>query len=256
MVGDGIAKFIPEGFDAQKIPSFAIEKEPREQGALPADWVLVPEFSLTDGKANASLTVPEGTSIYGGGEVTGSLLRNGKTIKLWNTDSGAYGVDKGTRLYQSHPWMMGVRKDGTAFGILFDTTWKAELSSTDEKIELKSEGIPFRVFIIDRESPQAVIRGLSELTGTMPMIPRWALGYQQCRFSYSPDSRVIEIADTFRLKRIPCDVIWMDIDYMDGIKHSRRFAELEKRFCFRRRAGRFFRSPSIRARDVDSILHG
>lgn len=97
-------------------------------------------FSLTDGKANASLIIPEGTSIYGGGEVTGSLLRNGKTIKLWNTDSGAYGVDNGTRLYQSHPWMMGVRKDGTAFGILFDTTWKAELSSTDEKIELKSEG--------------------------------------------------------------------------------------------------------------------
>lgn len=32
MVGNGIAKFIPEGFDAQKIPSFAIEKEPREQG--------------------------------------------------------------------------------------------------------------------------------------------------------------------------------------------------------------------------------
>ena len=48
---------------------------------------------------------------------------------------------------------------------------KAELSSTNEKIELRSEGEPFRVFIIDRESPQAVVRGLSELTGTMPMIP-------------------------------------------------------------------------------------
>lgn len=162
--------------------------------------------------------MPEGTSIYGGGEVTGSLLRNGKTIKLWNTDSGAYGVDNGTRLYQSHPWMMGVRKDGTAFGILFDTSWKAELSSTDNKIELRSEGELFRVFIIDRESPQAVVRGLSELTGTMPMIPRWALGYHQSRFSYSPDRRVIEIADTFRLKRIPCDAIWMDIDYMDGYR--------------------------------------
>lgn len=218
MVGNGIAKFIPEGFDAKKVPSFAIEKEPREQGTLPSDWVLVPNFSLTDGKANASLTVPEETSIYGGGEVTGSLLRNGKTIKLWNTDSGAYGVDNGTRLYQSHPWMMGVRKDGTAFGILFDTSWKAELSSTDNKIELRSEGELFRVFIIDRESPQAVVRGLSELTGTMPMIPRWALGYHQSRFSYSPDRRVIEIADTFRLKRIPCDAIWMDIDYMDGYR--------------------------------------
>lgn len=218
MVGDRIAKFIPAGYDAKSIPSFAIDKEPREQGALPPNWELIPDFTSTNGKANASLSIPEGTSIYGGGEVTGPLLRNGKTIKLWNTDSGAYGVDNGKRLYQSHPWMMGVRKDGTAFGILFDTSWKAELSCTNQKIELKSEGVPFRVFIIDRDSPQAVVRGLSELTGTMPMIPRWALGYQQSRFSYTPVNRVIEIADTFRQKKIPCDVIWMDIDYMDGYR--------------------------------------
>ena len=218
MVGDRIAKFIPAGYDAKSIPSFAIDKEPREQGALPPNWELIPDFTSTNGKANASLSIPEGTSIYGGGEVTGPLLRNGKTIKLWNTDSGAYGVDNGKRLYQSHPWMMGVRKDGTAFGILFDTSWKAELSCTNQKIELKSEGVPFRVFIIDRDSPQAVVRGLSELTGTMPMIPRWALGYQQSRFSYTPANRVIEIADTFRQKKIPCDVICMDIDYMDGYR--------------------------------------
>ena len=218
MVGNGIAKFIPKGYDASKIPSLAIVKEPQEQGKLPSGWKLIPEFSTTDGKANAVLRVPDGTSLYGGGEVTGPLLRNGKTIKLWNTDSGAYGVDNGTRLYQSHPWMMGVRKDGTAFGILFDTTWKAVLSCTDNKIELRSEGVPFRVFVIDRESPQAVVRGLAELTGTTPMIPRWALGYHQCRFSYQPDSRVIEVADTFRYKRIPCDAIWMDIDYMDGYR--------------------------------------
>ena len=59
LVGDGIAKFIPEGFDAKKIPSFAIEKEPREKGTLPTNWILIPEFSLTDGKANASLTIPK-----------------------------------------------------------------------------------------------------------------------------------------------------------------------------------------------------
>lgn len=195
MVGEGIAEFIPKGYDAEKIPSFAVDGEPEETGNLPEGWQLFPEFYLDNGKAGASLEIPEGTSLYGGGEVTGPLLRNGTTIKLWNTDSGAYSVDNGTRLYQSHPWMMGVRTDGTAFGILFDTTWKAVLSSTDEKIDLKSEGIPFRVFVIDRESPQAVVRGLAELTRTMPMIPRWALGYHQCRFSYQPDSRVIEIAD-------------------------------------------------------------
>lgn len=28
----------------------------------------------------------------------------------------------------------------------------------------------------------------------------------------------VQIAQTFREKGIPCDVIWMDIDYMDGFR--------------------------------------
>ena len=218
LVGEGIAKFEPKGFNAQSMVSFALKEEPEEIGKLPSDWQLVPTIYFKDEKAGAYVDIPEGTSLYGTGEVTGPLLRNGKTIKLWNTDSGAYGVDGGTRLYQSHPWVMGVRADGTAFGVLFDTSYKAELTTGDRRIELKSEGELFRVFVIDRPTPQEVVKGLAELTGTMPMIPRWALGYQQCRFSYSPDRRVVEIADTFRVKRIPCDAIWMDIDYMEGYR--------------------------------------
>ena len=218
IVGDGIAKFVPKGFNLSQIPSFALKAEPQEKGMLPSNWQLYPIMEKKKGHASAYLDVPQGTSLYGGGEVTGPLLRNGQSIKLWNTDSGAYSVDNGKRLYQSHPWVMGVRPDGTSFGILFDTPYKAELTTTDERINFETEGELFRIFVIDRESPQAVIKGLAELIGTMPMVPRWALGYQQCRFSYTPASRVIEVADTFRIKRIPCDVIWMDIDYMDGYR--------------------------------------
>lgn len=32
------------------------------------------------------------------------------------------------------------------------------------------------------------------------------------------DQKVLKVAETFRKKRIPCDVIWMDIDYMDGFR--------------------------------------
>lgn len=218
IVGDGIAKFVPKGFNLSQMPSFALKAEPQEKGMLPSNWQLYPIVEKKKGHASAYLDVPQGTSLYGGGEVTGPLLRNGQSIKLWNTDSGAYSVDNGKRLYQSHPWVMGVRPDGTSFGILFDTPYKAELTTTDERINFETEGELFRIFVIDRESPQAVIKGLAELIGTMPMVPRWALGYQQCRFSYTPASRVIEVADTFRIKRIPCDVIWMDIDYMDGYR--------------------------------------
>ncbi|RYY37287.1 MAG: DUF5110 domain-containing protein [Sphingobacteriaceae bacterium] len=218
LVGKNIAVFIPKGYSKQKTPSLILKKEPVISGSVPKGWKIVPEITVTDGKATAVVNLTGQVSLYGGGEVTGPLLRNGQTIKLWNTDTGAYGVDGGSRLYQSHPWVMGVRADGTAFGVLFDSFWKAELSTEDDKITYKSEGPAFRVLVIDRSSPQEVVKGLAELTGTIEMPPRWALGYQQCRFSYTSETRVKEIADTFRVKKIPCDVIWMDIDYMEGYR--------------------------------------
>ncbi|WP_217602005.1 TIM-barrel domain-containing protein [Chitinophaga sp. GbtcB8] len=218
LVGNSIVTFIPAGFDVSKTPSLMLKGAPAIQGAVPANWNIVPEFFLTNGKASASVHLQGGISLYGGGEVTGPLLRNGQTIKLWNTDNGAYGTDDGKRLYQTHPWVLGVRKDGTAFGILFDSPWKSALTTNNDKIEFNTEGALFRVFVIDRKSPQDVLKGLAELTGTIEMPPRWALGYHQCRFSYGSEQRVREIADTFRLKQIPCDAVWMDIDYMEGYR--------------------------------------
>lgn len=218
MIGKSIAEFIPTGFDPSQTPSLMLQKAPVIKGGLPHTWRVIPEFSLTNGKARAIIHLTGDISLYGGGEVTGPLLRNGQTIKLWNTDNGAYGTDSGKRLYQTHPWVLGVRKDGTAFGILFDSSWKAELTTNNDEINYRSEGALFRVFVIDRKSPQEVLKGLAELTGTIEMPPRWALGYQQCRFSYASAKRVMEIADTFRVKRIPCDAIWMDIDYMNGFR--------------------------------------
>lgn len=218
LVGERIVEFVPKGFDKTKTPSLILKKEPTSKGEVPQGWSLVPEFYLENNQASASLKLTEEISLYGGGEVTGPFLRNGQSIKLWNTDTGAYSVDDGKRLYQTHPWVMGVRSDGSAFGILFDSSWKAELHTNSDKIVFNTEGALFRTYIIDRESPQAVLKGLAELIGTIEMPPLWSLGYHQCRFSYKTEERVRQIADTFRLKKIPCDVIWMDIDYMDEYK--------------------------------------
>jgi len=159
----------------------------------------------------------KGTSLYGSGEAKGSLIRNGKKIKLWNTDNYKYLKDDGLRLYQSHPWVLGVNSDGSAFGIIADNTWKQLIDITDS-IRFISESPAFRVIVIQRNSPQEVVQELANLIGKIEMPPLWALGYQQCRYSYVPDTRIKNLADTFRLKNIPCDVIWMDIDYMDKFK--------------------------------------
>ena len=43
-----------------------------------------------------------------------------------------------------------------------------------------------------------MIERYTALTGRMPLPPRWALGYHQCRYSYYPESQVRFIADNFR----------------------------------------------------------
>ena len=67
-------------------------------------------------------------------------------------------------------------------------------------------------------SPKKVIERFTELTGRMNLPPKWAIGYQQCRWSYYPESKVRDIAGNFRKRGIPCDVIYLDIDYMDGYR--------------------------------------
>ena len=218
-IGEGTALFLPPGMTpGQMPPSLALSAPPQPHSPLPDTWTLRPAFTRTaEGKTRILLPVPEGTSLYGEGEVTGPLRRNGTRITLWNTDNGAYQHDDGRRLYQSHPWVLGVRPDGSAFGFLADTTWRAEIN-LKYGIEFVSDGPACPVLVLDRASPQEVMRGLADLIGTLPLPPRWALGYHQCRYSYVPDARVRQVADGFRARHIPCDVLWMDIDYMDGYR--------------------------------------
>jgi len=218
LLGDGIARFYEPNVVIKNLPpSMSLEREPNVISQVPAKWTLVPKFGIDkSGRHTAIMKIDAGTSLYGTGEVAGPLLRNGQVITCWNFD--AYGYDRNTKaLYQSHPWVLAVRKDGTAFGVLADTTWKCWISLVDG-IKFTAEGPSFPVIIIDRNSPQEVLKALASLTGTMPLPPKWALGYHQCRHSYYPDKRVREIAKEFRSRKIPCDVIWMDIDYMDGFR--------------------------------------
>ncbi len=198
-------------------PSFAIINEPNELLNKSDSNKVNVIFSNIEDRELAQVIIGENVDLYGTGEVMGDLIRNGKNLKLWNTDNYSYGKDHGQRLYQSHPWVLGVREDGTSFGVIADNTWKMEIS-LGERISFFSEGPAFRVIVIEKESPQEVMKELGNLTGTIDLPPLWSLGFHQCRYSYYPDSRVKSIADTMRIKNIPCDVIWMDIDYMQDFR--------------------------------------
>ena len=46
--------------------------------------------------------------------------------------------------------------------------------------------------------------------------PRWALGYHQSHWGYDSAAKVRHVAGEFERRRLPCDVIHLDIAYMDG----------------------------------------
>lgn len=180
--------------------------------------VFTPTFECILGQQIVKIELPGGSSFYGTGEVSGQLERTGKRVFTWNTDAWGYGSGT-TSLYQSHPWVLAVLPNGEALGVLADTTRRCEIDlRKGSRIQFTSPSsypvITFGPFA----SPTDVLRYLSNAIGTIFMPPKWSLGYQQCRWSYDSDARVLEIAKTFREKAIPCDVIWMDIDYMDGFR--------------------------------------
>ncbi|MDT0676694.1 TIM-barrel domain-containing protein [Autumnicola musiva] len=214
----GVAIFYPADFDSIKtLPSLAVIKDLPKRDSLPADWAVRPEYFQVDGRNAVRFNLDEDIDLYGTGEVIGDLRRNGTDVTLWNTDNYEYAKFEGKQLYQSHPWILGVRPDGSSFGILVDNSWRQEIV-LDEDAEIISEGPSFRVIVIEKENPQEVMKSLANLTGTMALPPLWALGYQQSRYSYYPDTAVEELADEFRKREIPADVIWMDIDYMEGFR--------------------------------------
>jgi len=214
-----LSVFYPAAYDAtQNTPSFAIQNEPVVTPGAQSGWRLNPTFSISGSNNIATINCGTGVDFYGTGEVTGTLRRNNTSITLWNTDNYTYASFGGQQLYQSHPWVMGVRANGTAFGVIADNTWEMTIAISDTNIVFNSQGPAFRVLTFEAASPQAAVQELAALTGKISLPPIWSLGYHQCRYSYLTDTQVKGIADSFRINQLPCDNIWMDIDYMDSFK--------------------------------------
>ena len=164
-------------------------------------------------------TMPQGERYYGFGEKAGSLERGCMAMTMWNSDIPAYAADTDP-LYQTIPFFYGLR-GGRAYGIFFDNTFRSSFDMGKESRSAYSfgaEGGDLNYYVFPGPGTRSILSLFTGLVGRMPLPPLWSLGYQQCRWSYAPEKRVREIASGFRDRRIPCDVIYLDIDYMDGYR--------------------------------------
>jgi alpha-glucosidase len=179
---------------------------------------------------------------YSLGDKTGKLNLNGTRRELWGTDCYGYGNETDP-VYKNIPFFTGL-KDGLGYGIFLDNSFRTFFDFGKERKEALSfwaQGGEMRYYFIYGPDLTDVVKEYTELTGRSPMPPKWALGYHQSKWSYYPESTVRELADNFRSKQIPCDVIHLDIDYMDGYRcftwDNKRFPDPKKMIADLRKQG-------------------
>ena len=143
----------------------------------------------------------------------------GQRLENWCTD--AFGFSKeADPLYRSIPFYYGLHQD-KAYGIFFHNSYRSffDFGKTEADVcAFSAQGGEMDYFFIYGPQLLEVAQQYHELSGKPELPPLWALGYHQCRWSYYPESRVRELADSFRENQIPCDAIYLDIDYMDGYR--------------------------------------
>lgn len=160
----------------------------------------------------------DGERFVGLGEKTGPLDRRGKGYQNWNTDHFAYHIEADP-LYASIPFYMGIHQDG-CYGIFLDNSYKSHFNfgASNNRFSSFSVDSGDLNYYFFAGSVSEIIESYTWLTGRMSLPPMWSIGYQQCRYSYYPDTEVLDVAKKFRDKDIPADVIVLDIHYMDQYK--------------------------------------
>lgn len=202
-------------------------------------------FDFADNQPQLTLQLADGESIFGLGESTGPLNKRGLIREFWNADvlGQASCIHPSLRnLYVSIPFALSVR-EGRAGGLFWDNparqTWDIGCTEPDEfrlraasragdlqspSVASESTGRRLQtagtgagsLYVFLGPTPADVVARFTELTGRIPLPPRWALGYHQSRYSYASRRELERIAREFRRRKIPCDALHLDIHHMDG----------------------------------------
>lgn len=176
--------------------------------------------SFKDEKGNVYISkVNDCLAYYGLGEKGGDLNKKGCYTENFNTDDPETDDDSIT-YYKTIPFYVALKEEAT-YGIFFDNSFRSYFDMGKERgdrIFFGAIGGQIQYYFIPGKNIKEVVKNYTALTGRMEIPPLWSLGYQQCRFSYFSQEEVRELVKTFEEKDIPLDVVYLDIDYMDGFR--------------------------------------
>jgi alpha-glucosidase len=184
-----------------------------DQHAIALSWA-------DNGAVKLRLSIAD-EAFYATGERTFDINLRGRYLHLWNKDAGSY--DRGLEpINFTMPVLVGA-SPSVNYALFVDNTYRGtlDIAAKDPShvtFEFSGGELCFYLCLSEQNNVLEVVSDFTSLTGKMPLPPLWALGFHQSRYSYFSQEDVLAIAQEFRQRNIPCDVIHLDIHYMDAFK--------------------------------------
>jgi alpha-glucosidase (family GH31 glycosyl hydrolase) len=214
-------------------------------GSLPAWRDLV----VRDGYLEMTSALPEGAFVSGLGERTAPLVleRKWRTYTMWNRDHAAFdGIKSAENLYGSHPLLM-VRPnpltasrvaDAAPYGLFLVSSAPLDVMLGPDRVQFRATAGVLDLIVMDSRVPipdaeaveapgggpmpsmasESLLATYHAIIGRPMLQPLWALGWHSCRWGIPDVAGLHEVVAGYDKARIPLDVVWSDIDYMDRFR--------------------------------------
>ena len=149
---------------------------------------------------------PDDEHYYGlGDNQEGFLDHRGHPVRCWNDYLAPAGPTTCV------PFLV----TNKGYGLIWDNPSKTTIEpGFNEQTIWKSEvGERVSYFVIVGDTADEIYEGYRLLTGPTPMLPKAAYGYIQCKQRYSSQQELMSVAEGYRDRHLPADVLVVDWFY-------------------------------------------
>jgi alpha-D-xyloside xylohydrolase len=147
-------------------------------------------------RAELGLAPDVGEGYYGmGQEEAGGYQRRGTKVHLYQHN-----------MRIPMPCLVSDR----GYGLLFDCGSLMTFDGTGDEQLLQFHAVSAIDFYLITGGVDAAVRGFRRLTGSAPMLPKWAFGYVQSKERYSSSAELVDVARRYRELGLPLDCVVLD----------------------------------------------
>lgn len=175
--------------------------------------------AFADGNKGYRIYLADDEKIFGGGERALPLNRRGYKFPLYNNPWYGYG-EGADALNYSVPFITSSRR----YGLLFDNPARGYMDiahSNSRAMDIASCSGALDLYLIPGNDFPEVLHTYHTLTGTQPLLPRWALGSFMSRFGYTSEVQTKTIFQQMKAAEVPFDAIIIDLFWFgDSIKKT------------------------------------